>query len=299
MLPKVIIDGLTIGGKQYGVPTSSHRGNMLFFNTKLLAKAGVDKPSSGYTTKQFLSDLGKLKSAGVTPLCLGAKDRFTTAALFENILLSEVGVDGWKKIASDRFDWGGSQVDQALEDLGTALDNADPEAAGLSWDAATKKLASGGCAFETLNDSAFGELEKVGAVDGTDFGEVPYPGTDGTYVAVVDTFVAAKKAKNAKNAPDFLAVIGTADTELAFSKAKGSVPLRSDVDVSTLTPYQQSAVKALRSDTVLWSIVHGEAMSPQFQQGFYDAVETYVRSRDAKAFSRTLTDAMGQQAPPK
>ena len=29
-------------------------------------------------------------------------------------------------------------------------------------------------------------------------------------------------------------------------------------------------------------------MSPQFQQGFYDAVATYVRSRDAKAFRSTL-----------
>jgi glucose/mannose transport system substrate-binding protein len=40
-------------------------------------------------------------------------------------------------------------------------------------------------------------------------------------------------------------------------------------------------------------------MRPQFQQGFYDAVATYVRSRDAKAFRTTLTDAMRRQAPPR
>ncbi len=76
------------------------------------------------------------------------------------------------------------------------------------------------------------------------------------------------------------------------------MPVRTDVDVSSLTPYQRSAAQALRSDIVLWSIVHGEAMSPEFQQGFYDAVETYVRSRDAKAFRTTLTAAVGRQAPP-
>jgi glucose/mannose transport system substrate-binding protein len=48
-LPKVILDGLTVDGKQYGVPTSSHRGNVLFYNTKLLTKAGVAKPDSGYS----------------------------------------------------------------------------------------------------------------------------------------------------------------------------------------------------------------------------------------------------------
>jgi glucose/mannose transport system substrate-binding protein len=77
------------------------------------------------------------------------------------------------------------------------------------------------------------------------------------------------------------------------------VPVRTDVDVSSLTPYQQSAAKALREETVLWSIVHGSATSPRFQQGFYDAVQTYVRSGDARAFTKTLSDAMGRQPPPK
>jgi glucose/mannose transport system substrate-binding protein len=298
-LPPVIRDGLTVDGKQYGVPTSSHRGNMLFYNTALLAKAGVAVPVAGYPPPAFLADLAKLDAAGVTPLCLGAKDAFTTTALFENTLLSVVGADGWQQIAADRFDWNSGSVDEALRRFGQILDYADPQAAALSWDAATKKLADGGCAFETLNDSAFGELVSAGAVDGQTFGEVPYPGTDGTYVAVVDTFVRAPQSENARNASDFLAVLGSPDTQLDFSKAKGSVPIRTDVDVSSLSPYQRSAAESLRTDIVLWSIVHGEAMRPQFQQGFYDAVATYVRSRDAEAFRTTLTDAMGRQAPPK
>jgi glucose/mannose transport system substrate-binding protein len=298
-LPEVIRDGLTVDGRQYGVPTSSHRGNMLFYNIALLAKAGVAPPGPGYSLPTFLTDLEKLDRAGVTPLCLGAKDPFTTTALFENTLLSVVGADGWRRIAQDRFDWNSASVDEALLRFGQILDFADPRAAALTWDAATKKLAAGECAFETLNDSAFGELISAGAVDGKTFGEVPYPGTDGTYVAVVDTFVQARQAANARNTADFLAVLGAPDTQLAFSKAKGSVPIRTDVDVSSLTPYQRSAAAALRGGTVLWSIVHGEAMRPQFQQGFYDAVATYVRSRDAKTFRTTLTDALRRQAPPK
>lgn len=298
-LPKVILDGLTVDGKQYGVPTSSHRGNVLFFNQKVLAKAGVANPSAGYTPDKFVSDLAKLEAAGVTPLCLGAKDRFTTTALFENVLLGVVGADGWSRITADRFDWRGTQARQALTQFGQILDYADPEAAGLSWDAATGKLASGGCAFETMNDSAYGELVQAGAKEGTDFGAVAYPGTDSNYVAVVDTFVRARQAKNGRNASDFLTVIGAPEIQVEFSKLKGSVPVRTDADISSLSPYQQTAAQALRTQTVLWSIVHGSAMSPQFQQGFYDAVETYVRSRDARAFSNTLTDALRRQPPAK
>lgn len=299
VLPKTILDGLTVDGKQYGVPTSSHRGNMLFYNRALLARAGVTAPGAGYTVEAFVDDLDALEDAGVTPLCLGAKDQFTTAALFENTLLSVVGADGWQRIADDRFDWNGAEAREALDQFGEILDHADPEAAALSWDAATKKLASGGCAFESLNDSAYGELLKAGAVDGRDFGELPYPGTDDSYIAVVDTFVVGAGATNRKNATDFLAVIGSADTQVAFSKVKGSVPVRTDADVSSLTPYQQSAAEALRTGTILWSITHGEATSPRFQQGFYDAVGTYVRSGDAEAFSKTLTDALSRQPPSK
>lgn len=299
VIPKVVLDGLTVGGKQYGVPTSAHRGNVLFYNRALLRRAGVAEPTASSTTTAFVNDLAALDRAGTTPLCLGARDRFTTAALFENVLLSTVGPSGWQAIRDDRFDWGGAQATAALRQFGQILDHADPQAAGLSWDAATKKLAAGGCAFETMNDSAYGELVKAGAVDGRDFGAVPYPGTGSSYVAVVDTFVEGSRAADGRNATDFLATIAAPDTQLAFSKAKGSVPIRTDVDVSSLSTYQQSAADALRNGTVLWSIVHGSAMRPQFQAAFYDAVEAYVRTREVSAFAGTLTDALRQQPPSK
>ena len=297
-LPQVILDGLTVDGKQYGVPTSSHRGNVLFFKLDVLHKAGVAKPGNGYTTKDWIADLKKVKASGTVPLCVGAKDSFTTVTLFENILLSVIGPAGWDQIAADRFNWRGVEVREALAQFGEVLDLVDPAAAGLSWDGATKKLGEGGCAFEVMNDSAYGELAKAGAVDGKTFGEVPFPGTESSYVAVVDTFVQASAAENGKNASEFLAVIADPTVQLDFSKAKGSVPVRTDVDVSSLSPYQQSASKALRDSRVLWSITHGSLMSPSFQQGFYSAVSAYVQTRDARAFSSTLIDAVAA-APPQ
>ena len=55
------------------------------------------------------------------------------------------------------------------------LGYADPEASQLTWDQATKKLAAGGCAFESMNDSAFGELVAAGAQEGEDFGSTAVP----------------------------------------------------------------------------------------------------------------------------
>ncbi|MEA2194339.1 MAG: glucose/mannose transport system substrate-binding protein, partial [Solirubrobacteraceae bacterium] len=137
-----------------------------------------------------------------------------------------------------------------------------------------------------------GELIAAGAQEGKDFGAIAFPGTEDSFLAVVDVFVAATKADNAKNALAFLGDISEPATQLAFHKAKGSVPVVRDVDVSSLTAYQRASSKALWSSPVLLSIAHGEAMSPEFQQGFYEAVSTYVRTRDAGGFADDLGDAV-------
>jgi glucose/mannose transport system substrate-binding protein len=190
-------------------------------------------------------------------------------------------------------------VDAALKRFGGLLRYTDPQASGLTWDEATKKLASGGCAFESMNDSAFGELIAAGAKEGEDFGATAFPGTGDGFLAVVDVFVAATKAKNAKNALAFLGDISKPATQLAFNRSKGSIPVVRDVDVSSLTTYQRASSKALWTSPVLLSIAHGEAMSPEFQEGFYDAVSTYVRTRSADAFADDLVDAVSQDRIPQ
>ncbi|MEA2497118.1 MAG: glucose/mannose transport system substrate-binding protein, partial [Thermoleophilaceae bacterium] len=197
------------------------------------------------------------------------------------------------------LDWRGGRVETALKRFGDLLRYTDPQASGLTWDAATKKLASGGCAFESMNDSAFGELRAAGTREGKDFGATAYPGTDDSFLAVVDVFVAATKAKNAKNALAFLGDISEPATQIAFNRSKGSVPVLRDIDVASLTHYQRASSKALWTLPVLLSIAHGEAMSPEFQEGFYDAVSTYIRTRNADSFADDLEDAVSKDEIPQ
>jgi glucose/mannose transport system substrate-binding protein len=295
-----ILRSLMRDGKPYGVPTGAHRSNVLWFNTGALQKAGVSPPTSGYTVRAFLDDLEKVKASGVAPLCLGGKDPFTSVELLENVLLSRIGTAGWRDMAADNLDWRSGRVQAALRDFGDMLRYVDPDASGMTWDQATKKLASGGCAFESMNDSAYGELVAAGAREGKDIDATPFPGTQDSFLAVVDVFVAATKAKNAKNALGFLSVISDPSTQLTFNRAKGSVPVVRDVNVSALPAYQQASSKSLWSSPVLLSVAHGEAMSPKFQEGFYDAVSTYVRTRDPDAFADDLQSAVSQdKLPPR
>lgn len=294
-----ILASLKRGGKPYGVPTGAHRSNVLWFNRSVLARAGISPPSGAYTMDAFLQDLSKLKASGEVGLCLGGQDRFTTVELFENTLLSTIGVDGWRDMVADELDWRSEPVRTALRRFGDLLRYSDPQAGELTWDAAVKKLATGGCGFTSVNDSSYGELIADGAQEGKDFASVPFPGTDDSFLAVVDVFVAATRAKNAKNALAFLSGLNEPTTQQAFSRAKGSVPVVRTADVSDLPRYQQAASRSLWSSPVLLSVAHGEAMSPQFQEGFYTAVSTYVRTRDPDSFASDLEDAVSQDEIPQ
>jgi glucose/mannose transport system substrate-binding protein len=287
-----ILKALMHDGRPFGVPTGAHRSNVLWFNNKVLEHAGVSPPSSGYTVAAFLADLEKVKASGGTPLCLGGRDPFTRVELFENTLLSVIGTRGWNDMVSDNLDWRSGRVRTALERFGAILGYADPNASRLTWDQATRKLASGGCAFESMNDSAFGELVADGAHEGEDFGAIPFPATGDSFLAVVDVFVAATKAKDAKNALAFLSGIEKPATQLAFSRAKGSIPVVRDVNVSSLPAYQRQSSKAFWTSPVLLSIAHGEALSPQFEEGLYNAVSNYARTRSPNAFADDLETAV-------
>jgi glucose/mannose transport system substrate-binding protein len=291
-MPQTLRDAVTYQGKQWGVPTGSHRGNVLWFNLKMLHDAGVAPPGAGYTPEAFSNDLAKVAASGRTPLCLGAKDRFTATELFENTLLGVIGPDGWNKIGDDSFDWRGSQLREAITRFGQIISRVDPNAGGLTWDQAAKKLATGECAFLSMNDSVYGELEANRAAEGKEFGYLPYPGTAGAYLAIVDTFVVSADAKDGLNATKFLESVANPKTMLEFNKLKGSVPVRSDVDVASLPAYQRQASDSLWHQKILLSITHGELMPTNFQQALYDAVATYMQSKDADAFIDTLQNSI-------
>jgi glucose/mannose transport system substrate-binding protein len=291
-MPPVLIDAATYRVKAWGVPTGSHRGNVLWFNQNMLRDAGVAAPGPGYTAEAFSNDLAKVAASGRTALCLGGKDRFTATELFENTLLGVIGPDGWAKIRDDSFDWRGSQLREALTRFGQIASRADANASGLTWDQAAKKLATGQCAFLSMNDSVYGELVANKVTEGKDFGYVPYPGTSGAYLAIVDTFVVSVDAKDGVNAIKFLETVADPKTSLEFNKVKGSVPIRNDVDVASLPAYQRQASKSLWSDKILLSITHGELMPTGFQQAVYDAVATFVQSKSQDAFIDTLQNSI-------
>ena len=339
-LPENVLSSVSVDGKQYAVPMSAHRANVLMYNRDVLKGAGIAEPGAGYTLDQFLADLDALKAkGGTTPLCIGGADSISTAGLFESVLLATVGKEGWEKIEADRFDWSGQEVQNALSTFGRLMDYTDATGLTSTWSEASGRLAAGECGFYQMNDSAFAEstvLNDSGAtasaapsaatnVDPStapsadpsvapsaatsaapsavapDSGSSPvaatvFPGTEGMFLMVVDSFVVSSSTDNRDGANAFLTTALDPQVETDFCKVKGCVPVRNDADVSSLTPYQQQTADALRSQTVLNSISYGEVISPAMQDGFFQAVRNYISTRDASSFNRILTERLNEGA---
>jgi len=331
-LPENILSSVSVDGKQYAAPLSAHRANVLMYNRDVLKGAGIAEPGEGYTLDQFLADLDALKAKGTTPLCIGGADSISTAGLFEAVLLATVGKEGWERIEADRFDWSGQEVQTALNTFGRLIDYTDATGKNNTWSEASGRLAAGECGFYQMNDSAFAEstaLNDSGAAasaapsagaDASASAEAPsgapsagasagaastdaspvaatvFPGTEGMFLMVVDSFVVSSSTDNRDGANAFLTTALDPQVETDFCKVKGCVPVRNDADVSSLTPYQQQTADALRSQTVLNSISYGEVISPAMQDGFFQAVKDYVSTRDAASFNRILTERLNEGA---
>ncbi|MDU0347919.1 ABC transporter substrate-binding protein [Actinomyces sp. MRS3W] len=299
-LPEEVLDSVTVGSTQYAAPLSAHRANILMFNREVLEEAGIDEPGTGYTLDGLLTDLDTLQDQGTTPLCIGGADSITTAGLFESVLLATVGEEGWTQIEADRFDWSGEQVAEALEVFGRLMDHTDSDDADRTWDEAAGRLADGECGFYQMNDGALTESE---ALAGSTTGDSPvssvvFPGTEGTFLIVVDAFVRSSSSASSEDADAFLTTVLDPQVQTAVCEVKGCVPVRNDADVSTLTSYQQQAAEDLRSQTVLNAISYGEVISPAMQDGFFKAVKNYLDTGDASAstFARILTERISEGA---
>lgn len=338
-LPEDVLSSVSVDGKQYAVPLSAHRANVLMYNRDVLKSAGIAEPGEGYTLEQFLADLDALKAKGTTALCIGGADSISTAGLFESVLLATVGKEGWEKIEADRFDWSGQEAQNALSTFGRLMDHTDATGANNTWSEASGRLAAGECGFYQMNDSAFAEstalndsgaaasaAPSAGTSTGTPSSTAPsagtsadtpsstapsadtpstdaspvaatvFPGTEGMFLMVVDSFVTSSSTDNRDGANAFLTTAMDPQVETDFCKVKGCVPVRNDADVSSLTSYQQQTANALRSQTVLNSISYGEVISPAMQDGFFQAVKNYIATRDAASFNRILTERLNEGA---
>jgi glucose/mannose transport system substrate-binding protein len=296
--PKELVVNLMTRDRQiYSVLAGIHRGNVLWYNVKLLEKNGI-KVGDQMTFGQFFAACDKLKAAGIQALGVGDSSIWTSAQLFENTLLGVVGPKGWVDLfggptpRSDRaMQWDDPKVKEAMKIFAKMQDYLNADHAALSWDQAIKELMEGKVAFSSMGDWADGEFLKANLKEKEDFGWVNHPGTDGSFIVVADGFTLAKGAPHKEAALAWLKCIGSKEAQEAFNSLKGSIPARTDVDRSKFDGYHQWSMDSFSKDKLLPSCVHGEAAPAAFEQALNDAVTAFLVDKNVDNFANTLVQA--------
>jgi len=293
IMPKPIVDATVRDGKFYAVPVNIHGQNWLFYNTKVFADAGLEPPK---TFPEFIATGEKLKEKGVIPLALGGQPNWEHN-LFRAVLVGHGGADLFRKVYGGRDQSAAKSATfkEAAELFGKMRGLVDPGSPGRNWNDAASLVITGKAAMHFNGDWAKGEFIAAGQTAGKEYGCALVGEAGGKLVIGGDVFVFPKtRDKTVQATQDKLAeVLLDPNTQVEFNNKKGSIPVRMDVEVSSMD------ICAQKSHAVLLDPANQvEAMellsTPNFTGAMQDAVTQYWNNptMSADAFVDKVTAAM-------
>jgi glucose/mannose transport system substrate-binding protein len=248
--PDQIKEPCLIDGKWWCVPVNIHMVNWGWASVAAFKKAGLEVPT---TWDEYLSMLPKLKEAGVIPFAVGGDGGGWQVSLLANaLILAQLGAESVEKIWKDKDLElaGGPEVlkaFQTLKELGSYADEGSPN---RSWSDTTSLVIQGEAALQVMGDWAQGEFQVAGQKPDVDYAcllgplvaEPKHVRTGG------DIFVFFKQ-----NDPDveraqlsLASLMVNPRTQALFNNAKGSAPVRDDVDMSLANDCMKKAIDVLK-----------------------------------------------------
>ena len=247
ILPAPILNSIRIKGHYYAVPVDIHMPAWFWYSKAAFAKAGI--ASEPKTADELFAALDKLKAAGLVPLAFGGQpwqEKITFYAWLANV----GGPDMYMKLYRDK-DAGlpaTPQFKAVLASFKKLHNYVDAGSPNRNWNDATAMVISGKAGLQIMGDWAKGEFATAHQTAGKEFGCFPGFGAKSPYLVAGDVFVFPKINDPAQvKSQQLLATVFTAPaTQVAFSNKKGSIPIRTDVDVKSLDLCAQQGVTIMK-----------------------------------------------------
>ncbi len=274
IMPKSIVDAAVREGKFYAVPVNIHGQNWLFYNTKVFADAGVEPPK---TFPELIAAGEKLKAKGIIPLAFGGQPNWEHA-LFRAVLVGHGGPDLFRKVYGSR-DQNAAKSEafkntaEVFAKLRGLVDSGSP---GRNWNDATSLVITNKAAMQFMGDWAKGEFTAAGQTAGKEYGCTLVGEGGGKLVIGGDVFVfpATKDKAQLATQDKLVQVLLDPTSQIEFNKKKGSIPVRLDVDVSSMDACAQKA-HAVLADAGNQVEAMELLATPNFSGAMQDAVTQY------------------------
>ncbi len=274
ILPEKIKSQVKVNGHYYAVPVNLHNENWIWYNKAVLAKAGVTKDPANLD--EFFAALDKVKATGVTPLALGGQG-WQENITFRSILIATGGRDLYLKTFKNK-DVSGPGFKKAVENFKKLKSYVDPGSPGRDWNLATGMVIDGKAGFQMMGDWAKGEFINANKTAGKDFGCFMAGGANSPYSIGGDVFVFPrnKAAGSAETQKKLAEMMISPAVQVSFNNKKGSIPIRTDVDLSGVDICAAQGVKAVKENRLIEGI--DDLLSPDVKGAFEDAISKYWNS---------------------
>ncbi len=248
--PSSLLDSCTLDGKIYCVPVNIHSAQWLWLSHAAYEKAGVAVPADW---NEFVASAPALEAAGVLPLAMGQQGWQQNLA-FGAITIAVAGLDTWRDVTVNK------NADTARGPEYAAVFEAVAAARELArgsnvqdWNQATGMVINGEAGAQLMGDWAQGEFSVAGQVEGTDYSclpglglnEILDTGGDAFYFPVNDDpeITAAQK--------ELAALLISPEVQVSFNLAKGSLPVRGDIDMAAANGCMQKGLAILADGGIL------------------------------------------------
>lgn len=283
--PSSLLDACTLDGRIYCVPVNIHSAQWIWLSHAAYEKAGLAVPANW---NEFVASASALKDAGTLPLAMGQQGWQQNIA-FGAITLAVAGLDAWKGVNVDKnADVArGPEYKAAFEAVAAARSLA-AESNVQDWNLATNLVITGQAGAQIMGDWAQGEFAVAKQVEGKDYSCLPGlglndvldTGGDAFYFPVNDdpAITAAQK--------ELAALLISPEAQVSFNLAKGSLPVRGDIDMSAANGCMQKGLGILAKGGVL----------PSSDISFSADTQTQIEDLMAQFWSGDMSAADAQES---
>ncbi|MBY5164259.1 extracellular solute-binding protein [Salsipaludibacter albus] len=285
-----------VDGVQYGIPYNAGVFGF-WYNQDLWTEAGLDAPAD--TWEGLLEQVQTIKDAGITPIAVGAGDKWPAHFYYGYLMIRAGGEEAMNALAetsdftADNVITAGEEVLRLVE-----LEPFQDGFLGAGWDAPDGEsgtMARGDAAMDLMGQWAPGAFKTQAGVEPTDdlpfeLKWAPFPtleggaGAPGEVFGGVDGFVVGKDAPD--EAVDFLEFLTNEENQETWATSSG-LPVNPDAVDVIEDPQMQQVLEALNGADFL-QIALDQYFSPE--------VGAAINDQTALLFAQETTPEEAGQA---
>ena len=248
--PTSLLDTCIYEGKIYCVPVNIHSWQWIWLSHKAYEDAGVPVPNNW---AEFVAAAPALEANGTIPLAMGQQSWQSNGA-FGVLSVALGGLDWWNAVNVERdMDAVNSDTSKSIWEAFAAARELSAGSNVSDWNQATNMVITGKAGGQIMGDWAQGEFQVANQVAGEDYTCLPGLGANEVISTGGDAFYFPVNDDPAVTAAqlELAALLVSKEVQVSFNLAKGSLPIRGDIDMSTANDCMRKGLEILAAGNIL------------------------------------------------